>query len=419
MRVAKGTTTAEGGGAGVGASPPAAPATGAVPPTAEPAPTAPPASLPDRTPPAASERPTDAAAPAPFRLGYQPALDGLRGVAVVMVVLYHVGTYLWLGSPAWTLHGGFLGVDLFFVLSGFLITVLLLGEADRRGGVALGGFATRRLRRLAPVLVAVMVALLALALSGKMYETDAVLDTAVPVLTFTHNWAVAGDAPVLVGHLWSIGVEAQFYLLWAVAVVLALRTRRPPVAMAVVTLVGISAVVAWRAYLLDDGAALFALYVRTSTRLDAPLIGALAGVVASAGWLPWFRGRVAAATGAVGLVLVVYAAVVVDFTDPTLYRGLFSGIALCAALGVLAVVRSGPGPFVRVLSARPLIAAGIISYSMYVWHLPVFQIVLKNTRGWEALPRVAIAVGISLALAVLSYRFIERPFVRRRQPTRT
>ncbi|HKY65538.1 MAG TPA: acyltransferase [Acidimicrobiales bacterium] len=389
-----------------------------MPPSTAPAPATPPPTTPDRPPPATSEGATDAPPTASFRLGYQPALDGLRGVAVIMVVLYHVGSYLWLGSPAWTLHAGFLGVDLFFVLSGFLITVLLLGEADRRGGVALGGFATRRLRRLAPVLVAVMAALLALALSGKMYATDSVLETTVPVLTFTHNWAVAAGDPVLVGHLWSIGVEAQFYLLWAVAVVLALRTPRPHVVLAVVALVGIVAVVAWRAYLLDDGAELFALYVRTSTRLDAPLIGALAGVVASAGWLPWFRGRVAAVSGATGLVLVVSAAVVLDFGDPTLYRGLFAAIALCAALGVLAAVRSAPGPFVRVLSVRPLIAAGIISYSMYVWHLPVFQIVLKNTRGWEVLPRAAIALGISLALAVLSYRFIERPFLRRRRPTR-
>lgn len=384
----------------------------------------------DAAPPVDAPPPVDAALPAvpaptagvpgapAFRLGHRPALDGLRGVAVTMVVLYHVGRYLWLGSPSWTLHGGFIGVDLFFALSGFLITVLLLGEADRRGDVALGAFAVRRLRRLVPVLVAVMAALLALALAGKMYATDDVVDTAVPVLTFTHNWAVAAGDHVLVGHLWSIGVEAQFYLVWAVAVALALRTRRPHAVLAGAALVGIAAVVAWRAYLLEDGASLFDLYVRTTTRLDAPLVGALAGVIASAGWLPWFRGKAAAAVGAVGLVLVVWGAVVLDFADRALYRGLFTGVALCAALGVLAAVRSADGPLARVLAFRPLIAAGLVSYSLYVWHLPVFQIVLKNTRRWDVLPRVGLALGVSLTLAVLSYRFIERPFLRRRRPAR-
>lgn len=361
-----------------------------------------------------------------FHLGHRPALDGLRGLAITIVVLYHVGSYLWVPTatlfvhrgPVWTLRGGFLGVDLFFALSGFLITVLLLGEADRRGSVSLRNFGARRLRRLWPVLVALLVALLALSLAGWLHTTEEVRDTVLPVLSFTQNWAVAeGRAPV-VGYLWSIGVEGQFYLVWAAVVVMALRTRRPHAVLAATAIAAIVAVLAWRAHLYGDGASVLSLYVRTSTRLDAPLVGALAGVVASAGWLPRFAGRVATAAGAVGLVLVVGAATLLRFTDAALYRGLFTVVAAGAALGVLAVVRSGGGPLVGLLSFRPLIAVGIVSYSLYVWHLLVFEIVLRHTAAWPAAPRAALGVGVASGVAVLSYRFVERPFLRRRSASR-
>lgn len=357
-----------------------------------------------------------------FHLGHRPALDGLRGLAITIVVLYHVGSYLWVPTaisfvhrgPIWTLRGGFLGVDLFFALSGFLITVLLLGEADRRGSVSLRNFGARRLRRLWPVLVALLVAVLALALAGWVYTAEGVQASVFPVLSFTHNWAVAeGRAPVA-GHLWSIGVEGQFYLVWAAMVVMALRTRRPHAVLAASAIAVIVAVLAWRAHLYGDGASVLSLYVRTSTRLDAPLVGALAGVVASAGWLPRFAGRVATGAGAAGLVLVFGAATLLRFTDAALYRGLFTVVAVAAALGVLAAVRAGGGPLVGLLSFRPLAAVGLLSYSLYVWHLPVFEIVRRNTAEWPAAPRAALGVGVASAVAALSYRFVERPFLRRR-----
>jgi peptidoglycan/LPS O-acetylase OafA/YrhL len=354
----------------------------------------------------------------PFRLGYRPALDGVRGVAVAMVLLYHVGEMLWVPGPTWALRGGFLGVDVFFALSGFLITVLVLGEVERRGGVSLRSFGVRRARRLVPLLVAVLAALLALSLAGTMYSTDDVLVTSLVTLTFTQNWLVGHVDGLQAGHLWSVALEAQFYVVWAVTVVLAARTRRPHAVLAGIAGAGIVAVVAWRAYLWAEGTSMLFLYCRTATRLDAPLMGALAGIVASAGWLGWLRGRAAAVAGVAGLTVAVCAAALLEFTDVVLYRGLFTVVALCAAVAVLAVVREPAGPLLRVLSLRPLVALGLVSYSVYVWHFPVFEIVATNASGQAPALRVVLAVAITLVVAALSYRFIERPFLRSRRGPR-
>jgi peptidoglycan/LPS O-acetylase OafA/YrhL len=366
---------------------------------------------------ARSPGPTDGAEPAlspQFRLGHRRELDGLRGIAILIVVAYHVGRVLWSRSPEWMMRGGFLGVDLFFALSGFLITAVLLGEADRRGGrVALGSFAARRLRRLLPALVALLAAMWALALAGKFLDPEIVRTSTLTVLTFTHNWAIADGWSVSVGYLWSVAIEAQFYVLWALIVAAAARTRRPHVLLAAIASVGVLAVVVWRFVEIDRGANLFMLYMTTAARLDAPLVGALAGVAAAAGWFPAFRGRVAAISGGVGLAALVVAAVRADVADEALYRGGFTVVAVAAAVCVLAAVRAAPGRLRRLLGLRPLVAAGLISYSLYVWHLVIFEVLAKNTREWQPLPRVAVGVGLALGVAVLSYRFVERPFLRR------
>lgn len=306
------------------------------------------------------------------------------------------------------------GVDLFFVLSGFLITSLLLAEAGHGGRVALGAFAVRRVRRLVPALVTLLAALLAIALAGRMYDPAVMARSAVTVLTFSHNWAIGARWRVELGYLWTVAVEAQFYLLWAVVVAAAVRARRPHVVLALAAGAGIVAVVVWRLVQVEQGEPLFFAYVGTASRLDAPLVGALAGVVAAAGWLPAFRGRAAAIAGMVGLAVLVGAAMRLDSLDEALYRGLFTLLALSAAVGVLSAVRAGPGRLTRGLALRPLVAAGVISYSLYVWHLPIFEMVGRNTPGWHPLPRVALGVSLAVVAAVASYRFVERPFRRRR-----
>ena len=349
-----------------------------------------------------------------FRLGHRPELDGLRGVAVLLVVVHHTGQLLWPSRADRLAPGGFLGVDLFFALSGFLITVLLLADGDRFGRVRLGAFAGRRVRRLVPALAALLATAAVLALTDQTYEARAVRNSFVTVLTFSHNWALVDGWNVSLGYLWSVAIEAQFYLLWGIAVALAVRFGRRPVrVLAAVALLGVVSVFAWRWVRFDGGEPGFLLYLSTFARLDAPLVGALAGVVAVTGWLPAFRGRVAAVAGAVGVLAVVGAAMTVKGLDGFV-QGWFTVVAFGAAVGVLAAVRADPdGHWRRVLRARWLVGAGVISYSLYLWHFVVFDVLRDHSDTWRAPVRAAVGVGVSVVLAVLSYRLIERPFLRR------
>jgi peptidoglycan/LPS O-acetylase OafA/YrhL len=355
----------------------------------------------------------------PFRLGYRPQLDGVRGIAVLLVLTYHIGAVLWPDARFWLAPGGVLGLDVFFVLSGFLITSLLLDEADRRGRVGLGGFAVRRLRRLVPALVGLSAFLLAISLAGKMYETDDVLHSAPTVFTFTHNWAIAYGWDGSQGHLWSVAVEAQFYLVWAVAMAVAVRlTRRPHVVLAVLTAAGIVAVVVGRSLAFSNGTPLLRLYMGTPSRFDGPLVGAFVAVVASAGWLRWFRGRTAVGLGVAGLAVLAVGVAVCEMGDPFLYHGGLTLAALCAGAVVLAAVRTPASRLGRVLAVRPLVTAGLVSYSLYVWHLPLFEILVKNTGGWSPPLRAVVGLVLALVAAAVSYRLVERPFLRRHRAAR-
>jgi len=307
-----------------------------------------------------------------------------------------------------------LGVDLFFVLSGFLITSLLLGEHERRGSVDLVAFARRRLLRLVPALVGLLLVVLALAVGGWLYAVDDVTATFGWTLSFTANWAMLADRPVVVGHLWTVAIEGQFYLVWALAVVAALRLRRSHGWLAAAAVAGIVAVALWRYAEVERGAALFDLYIGTLTRFDAPLVGALAGAALAAGRFDRLRGRPAAALSVAGLLVVVTGAVVLDPLDPVLYRGLFTVVAIGAAAAVVGAVQAGDGALVRVLGARPLVLAGMVSYSLYLWHLPLFDWLARETPGWSPPLRSAVGVVVAVVVAGASYLFVERPFLRRR-----
>lgn len=348
------------------------------------------------------------------RLGYRRELDGLRGVAVILVVVYHVGGVLWPSARSWLLPGGMLGVDLFFVLSGFLITSLLVGERDGRGRIDLVGFARRRLLRLVPAMAGLLAVILGLALTGPLYAVDATLSSAGWALTFTANWAIADDRPAVMGHLWSVAVEGQFYALWSIVVVVALRFRRHLGVMAAIAALGVAAVAWWRYVEVNRGANLFHVYMGTFTRLDAPLVGALAGVAVASGRVDRLWGRAASVVSAVGLVVVVVAAFTLGPFEPVLYRGAFTLVAGAGACAVVGAVRAGDGVLVRTLGARPLVLAGMVSYSLYLWHLPIFRWLERATPGWSPVVRSAVGVTAAVAVSTVSYLYVERPFLRRR-----
>ena len=348
---------------------------------------------------------------------YHPGLDGIRALAVGLVLVFHSGL-------GWV-DGGFLGVSVFFTLSGFLITSLLLAEiGDERhaGRVALGRFWGRRLRRLAPASLACLAAITLLGPSLGDATTRAELPGDVlAALGYVANWRFvfaeqsyaelfSNPSPVL--HFWSLAIEEQYYMLFPLLVaglaVLGLRRR------------GIGLVLG----LLAAGSTVLAIvlsrpdrvYYGTDTRAAELLIGGLLACTA-ASWLaraePDRRStRAVSYVGMVGLVAVSAAAVLTSGTRGWVTSGGLSLFALASvALVAGAIV---PGPTSRLLSLPPLPAIGRISYGLYLYHWPIFLWLTEERTGLYGFARFALALAVTVAVSVVSYHLLERPVRERR-----
>jgi peptidoglycan/LPS O-acetylase OafA/YrhL len=319
------------------------------------------------------------------RLGYVPAFDGLRGVAIALVVANHVG---WLG-------GGFLGVDIFFVLSGFLITTLLLEEWARDRAVSLRAFYVRRARRLLPALLALLAILgaVAAAYASSGASVAPILTSIAASLFYAANiWRAAGHeliAPLT--PMWSLAEEEQFYLLWPPLLVLLLRRRVSLGRLAAGVAVTAFAAMLWRAHLGPGARSYFA----PDTRCDPLLIGCLLAIVRHR--MPRIPMPVAAVAGAALAADVAVSSISGGFVN--LFG--FPLAEISTAVLIAAALKGSPVP--RLLRFRPLVRLGVISYSLYVWQGFVFALV-------GGLPGVAVAVLV----AMVSYRYIEQPFKRRR-----
>ncbi|SPL98110.1 acyltransferase family protein [[Actinomadura] parvosata subsp. kistnae] len=347
------------------------------------------------------------------------ALDGLRGLAVVAVLLFHAGY----------LRGGFLGVDLFFVLSGFLITGLLLDELGRRGRLDLAAFWGRRARRLLPALAVVTVSAPPLAWACARPDLLApALRDAPWVAVQGVNWHYIAErigywnasGTRLFAHLWSIGVEWQFYLVWPLVVALAGRGPGGPRRVALVAVAG--AIVSF-AVMLRLGVAVDTTraYEGTDTRAFALLLGAAAATAP-------VRNAVAAVPRVAVEVLcgVLLCGLVASWalTDGERAPGLFQGgmfahsLASAALIVLLAALAGGPGGLVgRVVGSAVPRRLGELSYGLYLWHWPIFLLVLPREPGGDA-GRAVAAIGLSLLAAVVSKAAVEDP-VRRRAPWAT
>jgi peptidoglycan/LPS O-acetylase OafA/YrhL len=323
------------------------------------------------------------------RLGYVPALDGLRGVAILGV----------LGVHLFGLSGGFYGVDLFFVLSGFLITTLLLEEHDRTGRVSLRAFYIRRARRLMPALCAVLVLI---AVVGPLYYSPALLASIVASGLYAANIVRGfGTSDFLnatpAAHLWSLAQEEQFYVLWPVAL-LSLRRRLTERRLMTLLAAGFVLLVLYRAGLAVAGAGWHRIYYAPDTHMDGLVLGCLVACARRRGLT-----TVPALAGCAAFALVVAAFALGAQTVPWSVGGM-PVVEIAAAALVLAAL--SPGPVSLALSARPLVWIGALSYSLYLWQIPAMWLTGWDDR-WGAL-------ALAAALTLVSYYVIERPFRRPR-----
>jgi peptidoglycan/LPS O-acetylase OafA/YrhL len=352
------------------------------------------------------ETATQASAPRNFRLGYRAELDGVRGVAILCVFTYHFFSR--------RLPGGYIGVDIFFVLSGFLITYLLTEEWRRTGAINLKNFYARRALRLLPALFAwtFVLGVAALFIGG---ETRRLIFYGIAgSLSYVTNWLVAYQ--LLSGNplsiTWSLAIEEQFYLLYPLALGWALRRKVKPSTLVVALCAVVVAVEVRRALLWRAGAPIFRIYYATDTRADALMLGCLLGVLISfellprAAWAKW----AARASALVSLLLLTYVAREVVWTNPKLYAGAFTVIALAATTALGTLIVYPPRVVVTLMRFAPLVWLGRISYALYLWHFPLLFILPGASR--ETTTGRLTTAALAILAATLSYYFIEQPFLR-------
>jgi peptidoglycan/LPS O-acetylase OafA/YrhL len=348
------------------------------------------------------------------RLGRIPALDGLRGIAVLVVVIEHIETILVPGTvrvDAGPLRGAFLGVDIFFVLSGFLITCLLLGEQAERTRVRFGAFYRRRALRLLPALyVLLAVHVLYTLVTGLSLHLEwlSVRGALAYVSNWTWKWDWLQSAPGL-GHLWSLAVEEQFYLVWPVVLIVFLGVRRRTATVAIVMVAGIAFIAVHRAMMWEHGVNWLFLSIRTDTRADSLLVGALLAQLWVRGWRPSARIVIPAAWVATALLAVFVT--VARSTQAFLYLGGFTLFAVCTATVILAA-SEGQWPGTRLLEIPSLRVVGRVSYGLYLWHMPLFYVVNRYGASWGAPARILVAVPLAAAFTFASWRYVEQPFLR-------
>jgi peptidoglycan/LPS O-acetylase OafA/YrhL len=347
----------------------------------------------------------------PYR--YRPALDGLRAIAVLGVMLYH-------GLVSW-LPGGFLGVDVFFVLSGYLITSILLAEWQTWRHIDLVGFYLRRARRLLPALVVVVLAVAVWArLEAAPDKYGEIRWDGVSTLLYVANWRFVfahqsyfdqfGD-PSPFRHMWSLGIEEQFYLVFPllfVGLLAVTRGRRTSTAVWLGVGAVISALVT--AFLFDPAMDPSRVYYGTDTRAQELLIGASAAVLMSRRAEAGTMARRAAAivsVAAIGAILAAFADI--RDSDAVMYRGGFFGFAMICALLIAAMDVAPRGPVTRLLSLPPAVWTGKISYGLYLWHWPVYIALSPARAGLAGNGLLAVRIAVTFAAAILSYLIIERP----------
>lgn len=345
-----------------------------------------------------------------------PALDGLRALAVMAVVLYH--------GEVSGLPGGFLGVEVFFVISGYLITALLISERQRTGGTDYLAFWARRARRLLPALFALAAAVGLVWVLFVPSEVARIRGDFVAALTYVTNWyqiivqqsyfdAIGRPSPLR--HLWSLAVEEQFYILWPLVLAGIYRItggRRGRMVLVTTAMAVASAI--WGVLLFTPGVDPSRVYYGTDTRASGVLLGAVLAIAVP----PWRMratmqagGRwVITGIGMIGLVGISYMTVRVNEFDPFVYQGGFVLVDLLTVAMIIALVHPANTVLAKSFSVSPLLWIGRRSYGIYLWHWPIFVLtrpgVDVDVNGWLLL---TLRLILTFAIAEVSYRFVEMP----------
>jgi peptidoglycan/LPS O-acetylase OafA/YrhL len=352
---------------------------------------------------------------------YIPAIDGLRALAVIAVMLYHLG-FTWI-------PGGFLGVDLFFVISGYVITRLLLDSIEQSGGLDLRGFYLARARRLLPALI-FTVTTTTIAIGIWAPDTIKRLLTDMPFsLTGTMNWWLVArhqdyfesiGRPPLLQHTWSLAVEAQFYLLWPLILYFILKrlgkSRIPIAALVIAAASGITLLLV--SFSLDASNASKVSHVYFGT--DTHSIGLFLGAALAVSWIPQnFTINVSKKAqdfidgiGVFGFIGIIATFLLIDETKPTLYKIAFPLAGLFGASIIMSVVHPA-SRFAPILQNRILVWIGQRSYAMYLWHWIIFQVTRPSVDlAGQMWALYALRILIVFALADISLRYVEQPIRR-------
>ena len=352
---------------------------------------------------------------------YIPAIDGLRAVAVIAVMFYHLG-FTWI-------PGGFLGVDLFFVISGYVITRLLLDSIEQSGGLDLRGFYIDRARRLLPALVFMLVST---TIAIGIWAPDAIkrllIDTPFS-LTGTMNWWLVArhqdyfesiGRPPLLQHTWSLAVEAQFYLVWPLILYFILKQfgkkHIPLASLAIAAASGITLLLV--SFSLDASNASKVSHVYFGT--DTHSIGLFLGAALAVSWIPQnFTKTVSRkaqdfidGVGFLGFIGILAAFLLIDENQPTLYKIAFPLAGLCGAAIIMSVVHPA-SRFAPVLQNPVFLWIGERSYAIYLWHWVIFQVTRPSVdlagKEWAL---YSLRILIVLALSDISLRYVELPIRR-------
>jgi peptidoglycan/LPS O-acetylase OafA/YrhL len=350
-------------------------------------------------------------------------LDGIRGVAVLLVFISH---FHWILSPdpfltkvtPWhfinrTFEAGFMGVDIFFVLSGFLITSLLMKDRSTNQKNLFRRFYRRRALRLLPALYALLLADFFVS-RWENFPGDIQWRTTWHAILFLNNWNIVnnfGEAQNDLGHLWSLGIEEQFYLIWPLTIWLLAKLKIPSKMMIPLILFASLVVMVHRTSLWNDGTSWIILYIRTDTRLDSLLIGAMFAYAYRHYQVPSKILNSVATLSFLGLVYIKY---VLD-KSPFIFEMGWTIIALLAGFIILSVVE---GVFFvqKVFTWRPLTIIGKVSYGLYLWHMPIFLLFGRHVTSGSRPLRLLIGIILASVVTSLSWFFIEKPFLNLKDP---